>query len=153
MSDHVTSAHVLVVDDYTDSREMYVDFLVYCGFRVSAAKDGPEALARAHDDRPDVILMDLSMPGIDGWEVTRRLKEDARTRNIPVIALTGHALAADAERAYRAGCDAFVTKPCLPDDLVAQVRRILGQRTTPGPAAAVEKPDYAVEKPGSRERA
>lgn len=135
-----TGAHVLVVDDYTDSREMYVDFLVYSGFRVSEAKDGHEALSRAREARPDVILMDLSMPGIDGWEVTRRLKDDPVTRGIPIIALTGHALATDAQRAYQAGCDAFVTKPCLPDDLVVEIRRILGH---PGPEPVREARERA----------
>ncbi len=116
---------VLVVDDYADSREMYADFLVFSGFRVAEARDGPEALAKVVEANPDIILMDLSMPGIDGWEATRRLKQDPRTRHIPIVALTGHALAADAESALRAGCDAFITKPCLPADLVVEVRRML----------------------------
>ena len=74
---------------------------------------------------PDLVLMDLSLPGMDGWEATRQLKSDERTRHIPVVALTGHALAGASEGAKRAGCDSFVTKPCLPDDLVVEVRRML----------------------------
>ena len=75
---------------------------------------------------PDLILMDLSLPGMDGWEATRRLKADERTSHIPIVALTGHALAGASEGAKKAGCDSFVTKPCLPDDLVVEVRRMLG---------------------------
>jgi CheY-like chemotaxis protein len=74
---------------------------------------------------PDLILMDLSLPGMDGWEATRRLKADEKTRHIPIVALTGHALAGASDGARRAGCDSFVTKPCLPDDLVVEVRRML----------------------------
>jgi CheY-like chemotaxis protein len=72
--------------------------------------------------------MDLSLPGMDGWEATRRLKADASTTHIPIVALTGHALAGASEGARRAGCDSFVTKPCLPDDLVVEVRRMLGTK-------------------------
>jgi two-component system, cell cycle response regulator DivK len=116
---------VLVVDDYQDAREMYAEYLAYSGFRVAEASNGLEALEKAFELRPDVILMDLSLPGMDGWAATRRLKTDERTRQIPVVALTGHALAGASESARQAGCDAFVTKPCLPDELVVQVRRML----------------------------
>ena len=71
---------------------------------------------------PDIILMDLALPKMDGWEATRRLKSDERTKHIPIVALTGHALAGHAEGARQAGCDSFVTKPCLPDALVAEIR-------------------------------
>src|SRR5688572_19902681 len=74
---------------------------------------------------PDIVLMDLALPRMDGWEATRRLKNDPRTRHIPIVALTGHALAGHAEGAREAGCDAFVTKPCLPDALVTEIRRLL----------------------------
>jgi two-component system cell cycle response regulator DivK len=116
---------ILVVDDYDDAREMYAEYLQFCGFRVAEARNGNEALDRAFTLKPDLILMDLSLPGMDGWEATRQLKADDRTRNIPVVALTGHALAGASEGAKRAGCDSFVTKPCLPDDLVVEVRRML----------------------------
>jgi CheY-like chemotaxis protein len=116
---------ILVVDDYQDAREMYAEYLQFSGFRVAEAKNGNEAIEKAFELRPDLILMDLSLPGMDGWEATRLLKSDERTRHIPVVALTGHALAGASEGARKAGCDSFVTKPCLPDDLVVEVRRML----------------------------
>ena len=116
---------ILVVDDYQDAREMYAEYLQFSGFRVAEARNGNEAVAQAFQLKPDLILMDLSLPGMDGWEATRVLKADQRTRHIPIVALTGHALAGASEGARRAGCDSFVTKPCLPDDLVVEVRRML----------------------------
>ena len=116
---------ILVVDDYEDAREMYAEYLRFCGFRVAEARNGNEALEQAFALMPDLILMDLSLPGMDGWEATRQLKADERTRQIPVVALNGHALAGASEDARKAGCDSFVTKPCLPDDLVVEVRRML----------------------------
>src|SRR2546428_14164508 len=95
---------VLVVDDYADAREMYCEYLEYSGFRTEQAKNGVEALDKAFAQPPDIILMDLSLPTMDGWEATRRLKADARTRHIPVVALTGHALAGFSEGATKAGC-------------------------------------------------
>jgi CheY-like chemotaxis protein len=124
-----TSPLVLVVDDYQDAREMYAEYLSFSGFRVAEASNGLEAVEKALQLQPDVILMDLSLPGMDGWAATRRLKTDERTRTIPVVALTGHALAGYSEGARQAGCDAFVTKPCLPDELVVEVRRILQRQT------------------------
>ena len=121
---------VLVVDDFLDAREMYAEYFVFCGFRVAEATNGEEAVRKALELTPQVILMDLSMPGMDGWEATRRLKADQRTKDIPVIALTGHALTGFSESAKLAGCDAFVTKPCLPDALVEEVRRVLGAPKT-----------------------
>ena len=120
-----TSPLILVVDDYQDAREMYAEYLQFSGFRVAEARNGNEAIEQAFALRPDLILMDLSLPGMDGWEATRQLKSDERTRHIPVVALTGHALAGASEGAKKAGCDSFVTKPCLPDDLVIEVRRML----------------------------
>ena len=117
---------ILVVDDYQDAREMYATCLNACGFGVIEAETGDEAVAKAIELLPDAIVMDLSLPGMDGWEATRRLKADDRTRQIPIVALTGHALAGASEGAKKAGCDSFVTKPCLPDDLVVEVRRMLG---------------------------
>jgi CheY-like chemotaxis protein len=121
---------VLLVDDYPDAREMYTEYLQYSGFDVVEAGNGMEALERAVDATPDIILMDLSLPVMDGWEATRRLKSDQRTASIPVVALTGHALAGISEGAKKAGCDAFVTKPCLPEDLVKEIRRILAGPST-----------------------
>jgi two-component system cell cycle response regulator DivK len=116
---------VLVVDDYTDAREMYSEYLQYSGFDVIEAGNGVEALERAADSSPDIILMDLSLPVMDGWEATRRLKADQATADIPIVALTGHALAGILEGARKAGCDAFVTKPCLPEDLVKEIQKVL----------------------------
>jgi len=121
---------VLLVDDYPDAREMYTEYLEFSGFEVVEAGNGMEALQRAIDASPDIILMDLSLPVMDGWEATRRLKADQRTASIPVVALTGHALAGISEGARKAGCDAFVTKPCLPEDLVREIRKILDNPPT-----------------------
>ena len=120
-----TSPLILVVDDYQDAREMYAEYLQFSGFRVAEARNGNEAVEQALALKPDLILMDLSLPGMDGWEATRRLKADDTTKHIPIVALTGHALAGASEGAKKAGCDSFVTKPCLPDDLVVEVRRML----------------------------
>jgi CheY-like chemotaxis protein len=116
---------VLVVDDFPDNREMYAEFLAFSGFRVMQASNGKEALDLAFANRPDIIIMDLSLPEMDGWEATRRLKADRRTRTIPVVALTGHAMAGHSKSAIDAGCDSFVAKPCLPDQLVAEIRKML----------------------------
>jgi two-component system, cell cycle response regulator DivK len=116
---------VLLVDDYADNREAYALYLRFKGYRVEEAEDGHEALERAFQTRPDLIVMDLSLPGLDGWEATRTLKQDRRPRDVPVIALTGHALEGQSESARAAGCDAFITKPCEPNVLEAEIRRIL----------------------------
>ncbi|HEX4621346.1 MAG TPA: response regulator [Myxococcaceae bacterium] len=116
---------VLIVEDYSDAREMYAEYLEFQGFRVEQARNGKEAIARATRSPPDVVLMDLSLPVMDGWEATRRLKADERTRHVPVIALTGHALAGMVETATQAGCDGFITKPCLPEDLVAEIHKAI----------------------------
>jgi len=116
---------VLVVEDYQDAREMYAAYLQFSGFDVAEAGNGVEAVEKTAALLPDIVLMDLALPRMDGWEATRRLKADPRTRHIPVVALTGHALAGHAEGARDAGCDSFVTKPCLPDALVAEIRRLL----------------------------
>jgi two-component system, cell cycle response regulator DivK len=120
---------VLVVEDYQDAREMYAAYLQFSGYRVAEATNGVEALERTLELMPDIILMDLALPKMDGWEATRRLKLDERTKHIPIVALTGHALEGHAEGARQAGCDSFVTKPCLPDALVAEIRRMLQDRS------------------------
>ena len=119
---------VLVVEDYQDAREMYAAYLQFSGYRVAEATNGIEAIEKTLELMPDIILMDLALPRMDGWEATRRLKLDERTRHIPIVALTGHALAGHAEGARQAGCDSFVTKPCLPDALVAEIQRMLAAR-------------------------
>ena len=119
---------VLVVEDYQDAREMYAAYLQFSGYRVAEATNGLEAIEQANALMPDIILMDLALPKMDGWEATRRLKLQESTRHIPIVALTGHALAGHAEGARQAGCDSFVTKPCLPDALVAEIKRMLALR-------------------------
>lgn len=115
---------MLLVDDYPDCREMYAMYLALAGFRVIKARDGFEALALAREELPDLILMDLGLPGIDGCEVTRRLKQDRATREVPVVALTAQApLSADALE--KAGFESVITKPCLPDELAHQVDRLV----------------------------
>jgi CheY-like chemotaxis protein len=124
---------ILLVDDYPDNRDIYAQFLVHAGARVEEAEDGHQALEKAFALGPDVIVMDLALPGLDGWEATRRLKHDPRTQAIPIIALTGHALAGHSQGATEAGCDVFLTKPCLPERLLEEIRAIL-DGTAPGSA-------------------
>ena len=121
---------VLVVDDYPDAREMYSEYLEFSGFDVIQAVNGMEALQRAVDAAPDIILMDLSLPVMDGWEATRRLKADERTAGIPILALSGHALTNLSQQAKQAGFDGFVAKPCLPEDLIAEIRKVLDAYTS-----------------------
>jgi CheY-like chemotaxis protein len=116
---------VLIVDDFEDNRAMYAEFLRYSGFDVIEASNGAEAIERATAASPDVVVMDLSLPVLDGWEATRRLKADARTRHIPVIALTGHALEGHSQGAREAGCDWFLAKPCLPETLLNTLNDLL----------------------------
>lgn len=122
--------HVLVVEDYDDARDMYRMGLEFAGFRVDDARDGEEALKKATALSPDLILMDLALPKMDGWEVTRRIKANPKTKGIIVVALTGHALESHAKEAAAAGCDAFIAKPCLPDELVDKVRKMLESKKT-----------------------
>ena len=120
-----TGPLVLIVDDVQDNRTIYVLFLKFSGFRIAEAENGVEALEKATTLLPDVIVMDLSLPVMDGWEATRRLKRDPRTKKIPVVILTGHALPEYAQAAREAGSDLVITKPCLPDQLMDALRRIL----------------------------
>lgn len=118
---------VLVVDDFTDNREMYAEYLRFKGFEAAEAATGNEALELAYSLLPDVICMDLSLPGMDGWEATRRLKADDRTRHIPIVVVTGHAFDGDGQSALEAGGDRFLTKPCLPEELLSSIEALLGQ--------------------------
>lgn len=142
-SNQETAPLVLVVDDFQDNREMFAEYLAFSGFRVAEAATGREALDRAFELIPDLILMDLSLPEIDGWKATRFLKNDPRTKQIPIVALTGHALAGHSREAKDAGCDAFLTKPCLPDTLVAEIRRVLAL----GKSAAATPEDPGAKTP------
>jgi CheY-like chemotaxis protein len=117
---------ILVVDDYQDAREMYSEYLKASGFRVAEARTGLEAVSKAHELQPDCILMDLSLPGIDGWEATRQLKADRSTTHIPIVAITGHTSELASRDAHAAGCSSFVLKPALPDAVVAEVKKAMG---------------------------
>jgi len=117
---------VLIVDDYQDCRDMYGIYLSLVGFQVLKATDGPEALRLAQDALPDVILMDIGLPGLDGYEVTRRLKDGQATRPIPVIALTAQT-PAHPEVMRDFGFETTITKPCLPEALASEVRRVIGR--------------------------
>jgi CheY-like chemotaxis protein len=121
---------ILVVEDFDDAREMYRDYLEFSGFRVETARDGREAIEKAKKVQPDLILMDLSLPGIDGWEATRILKSSPETRHLLIVALSAHALAAEGDRARAAGCDGFIAKPCLPSDLVQEIANYLKSHST-----------------------
>jgi len=116
---------VLLAEDFEDARELYREYLEYSGFSVETATNGREAIEKAIALQPDLILMDASMPILDGWQATRALKADPRTRSIPILALTAHAFEDAKQEARGAGCDGFITKPCLPDDLVTEVRATL----------------------------
>jgi len=116
---------VLIAEDQQELRELYAQQLSMSGFDVIEAANGAEAIDLTSVRLPDVILMDLSMPVVDGWEATRRLRADTRTAHIPVVALTAHDGSGELERATDAGCDWFVPKPCPPDALITEIRRIL----------------------------
>lgn len=118
---------ILLVEDNEMNRDMLSRRLVKHGYEVSIAVDGGEALERANAVQPALILMDLSLPVIDGWEATRRLKQDAATRHIPVIALTAHAMTGDREKALEAGCDDFDTKPVDLLRLLGRIEALLGR--------------------------
>jgi two-component system cell cycle response regulator DivK len=116
---------ILYVEDNEDNVYMLRGRLKRQGFEVAVAADGERGLAMAQSERPDLILMDLSLPVIDGWEATRRLKEAPETRAIPVIALSAHAMAGDREQAIAAGCDDYDTKPVDLERLLAKIRALL----------------------------
>ena len=129
MSTAAAAPEILVVDDNDDTRAMYAELLSTAGFRVRLAASGEEALAAAEQQLPSAIVMDLAMPGLNGWEATRRLKTGPRTSGIPIIVLTAHALDHYRDVAVAAGCDAFLSKPCAIEDLVAEIRRTLARRS------------------------
>jgi CheY-like chemotaxis protein len=123
-----TRRTILVVDDSADTREMYGSYLGYHGFGVLTAADGDAAVEMALAQQPDVIVMDLAMPRLNGISAVHRLKQQPRTRSIPVIILTGYAFRAIQQGALEAGADVFLTKPCLPEDLERHVQSLLDRR-------------------------
>jgi two-component system cell cycle response regulator DivK len=120
------SKSILVVEDHEDNRQILRDLLATSGFEMIEAWDGETALVTAAAKRPDLILMDIQLPGLDGYEVTRRLKADPQLQHIPIIAVTSYALSGDDEKARIAGCDDYVTKPYSPRALMAKIREFLG---------------------------
>ena len=119
------SKRILVVEDQEDNRKIVRDLLTNADFEVIEAEDGEAGLAAAAAHRPDLILMDIQLPGIDGYEATRRLKADTLLHAIPIIAVTSRALAGDADKVRAAGCDAYISKPYSPRLLLAKVREYL----------------------------
>ena len=119
---------VLIVDDSVHTRELYAEYLTYRGLGVVGAPDAETGLALAQSLRPDIIVMDIAMPGVNGITATQRLRQNPRTRRIPVIVLTGYAFRAIEQGALEAGADEFLTKPCLPEDLELKIRGLLGPR-------------------------
>ena len=126
--DHSSSAgqRLLLVEDNEDNRTIYSTVLRYLGYQVIEAVDGLQAVALARSEHPDLILMDISIPGMDGWEATRVLRQDPATQEIPIIALTAHALPDDRKRATEVGFTSYLAKPIEPNAVVAEVRRLLG---------------------------
>jgi len=122
-----SSKTVLLVEDNEDNRTVYRTILEHFGYQVIEARNGEDGVNMARDQHPDLILMDISIPLIDGWEATRILKSEAGTSDIPIIALTAHALATDRAKANEVGCDGYLAKPCEPRAVVAEVQRFLGK--------------------------
>ena len=121
-------AKVLIVEDNEMNRDMLSRRLTRKGYEVVVAVDGGEGIAMAGTETPDIILMDMSLPVVDGWEATRRLKAAAETQQIPVIALTAHAMSTDRDKALEAGCDDFDTKPVELPRLLQKIEQLLGAR-------------------------
>ena len=119
-------AKILLVEDNEMNRDMLSRRLERKGYAVTCAVDGREGVAKAQSQKPDLILMDMSLPVLDGWVATQQLKGDAATRAIPVIALTAHAMAEDEKKAREAGCDDYDTKPIELDRLLGKIQRLLG---------------------------
>ncbi len=119
---------VLVVDDAADARGLYEEYFAHLGFRVETAQNGADAIQSAHRAWPAVIIMDLAMPELDGWQAIKRLKESPATADIPIVALSAHAFGEEPERAREAGADLCLSKPCLPSQLARVIRAMLVRR-------------------------
>ncbi|HEX8393175.1 MAG TPA: response regulator [Longimicrobium sp.] len=129
----MSSPIVLLVEDNEDNRTIYTTILRHVGIDVIEAGNGEDGIRLARERNPAVILMDVAMPGIDGWEATRRLKADVDTAHIPVIALTAHAMAEDRQRAVEAGCEGYLAKPIEPRRVVEEVRKMLDRIAAAAP--------------------
>ena len=124
------SRRILVIDDMEDNRRILRDLLTTGGFEVIEAETGEAGVEVAEASRPDLILMDIQLPGLDGYEATRRIKANPELRHIPIIVVTSYALSGDDVKAFAAGCDAYVTKPFVPRQLLAKIREYLGEPTS-----------------------
>lgn len=122
-------AVILIVDDTADGRDIYSLYLQHQGFTVFTARDGNEGVEMAREHQPDIVIMDIAMARLDGIAATKRLKRDARTRRTPVIVLTAYPEKPVQQRAMEAGASAFLTKPCLPEELERHIRRLLAAKT------------------------
>jgi two-component system cell cycle response regulator DivK len=118
---------ILVVEDQEDNRQILRDLLESAGFRMIEAHDGARALAMARSEQPDLILMDIQLPLVDGYEATRSIKRDPGLKHIRIIAVTSYALSGDEQRAFEAGCGAYVAKPYSPRHLLAKIKQFLEQ--------------------------
>ncbi len=121
------SKKILIVEDTEDNRQILRDLLGMAGYTLIEAGDGAEGVAKAAEHRPDLILMDIQMPVMDGYEATRRIKADPALKSIPVVAVTSYALSGDEAKTREAGCDAYIAKPYSPRQMLAKVREILGE--------------------------
>jgi two-component system cell cycle response regulator DivK len=121
----MTGKHLLIVDDYPDALDIWAIYLRSLGYEISTASDGEEALAQAYRLRPDLIVLDLELPRISGYDVAKRLRADSETQHIPLIAATGYSHESQLDRAREAGFDEVVVKPCDPDALVQVIERLL----------------------------
>ncbi len=119
---------VLVVDDAADARALYGEYLEYLGFRVETAENGAQAVECARREWPSIIIMDLAMPDVDGWQAIKRLKSDPLTADIPIVALSAFAFGDEPQRAREAGADLCLSKPCLPSQLARVIRAMLVRR-------------------------
>ena len=120
---------VLIVDAAADSRVLFGEYLEYLGFRVETAEDGAQAIQSAQREWPAIIIMDLAMPGVDGWQAIKRLKSDPLTADIPIVALSTFAFGEEPKRAREAGADLCLSKPCLPSQLARVIRAMLVRGT------------------------
>ena len=136
------SKQLLLVDDDKHSREGYQAYLAGHGFDVHAFEGGIDAMASAKSTAPDLVVLDLELPDVDGWEVARRLKSDEQTRNVPIIAFSGHSMQHEQVSALRAGCDVYLTKPCAPDRLLGAIHKLLGLETPRAENAAADPDPY-----------
>lgn len=131
MTAHPAGKHILIVDDYVDALDIWAIYLQSAGYRVSTAIDGASAIAKAQQLRPDLIVLDLELPGISGYEAARALRADAETADIPLIAATGYSHLRQLDRAREVGFDAVVVKPCNPELLLSEIERLIGDPLDP----------------------